>query len=297
MAIGLFLIMTSRVTAHHFLPDDSTMVGILELRELLASKALSRAIPGWSELHQVQEEIKRTTGLTADDIVRVTFAGDPSDRTGSFVAVVELRRAIDKESVIKSMPNRPAEEKVGNAVLYTGAGRGDAGLHFANDRMVVVGSLPTLRTVLQRNRKAEFPADLREAVGELDPSQTMSVAIRGGKALQPPGGGIPFAADMFSGIQAIVVNVKAASAVQLSATAICKEAAVAENLAKIINGGVAMLDQFPSAPPEAKEMLRSLKISHFGRKLTVQVTLSERMLSSMPHLPGPGGIPGPKFPF
>lgn len=309
LVIGLIAMLASSVgglgggaaSANLFLPDNSKMVGIVDVRGLMASKPLQAAMSGNAEFQKAQEEMKRATGLTLDDVVRVTVGGDPSSRGEHFVAVVELRRAIDKDSTLKSLPKPPTEEKIGDAVLYAGLEGGDeVGLHFANDRTVVVGSVGELRTALQRQRKAQFPDALQKAVDRLDRSQTLSFAIVNPGSVGAAGP-MPFDAEMLSGIEAVVINAKATSDLRLAAVLMCKEDKVAEDLKKMVDGFLAMASQqMAKAPPEVKDMVDSLKVSRSGRDLHAQITLTEKVMSAISEAGSrrrPGGVRPPGLPF
>ena len=97
-----------------------------------------------------------------------------------------------------------------------------------------------------------------------------------------PGG--PAAAvppQMLQSIRYLTWHTNIGADLQVAAKVACSDAQTAENMRKMIDGATAMFSQNDELPPEARELLNSLKVSNTGNSLSATLVVSESMLDSL----------------
>jgi len=144
-----------------------------------ASKAfrekLAKAQPKFAE------KFKKNSGLDIDQIARVTVVlGNDAERPP--LVIIAMSKAVDRDKVRDAQMPKSEERKHGGKTYYTRkeAKERDQALHFASDRVLVLGSIKDMEQFLDRKVDSKGKGPLRAALG----TAAAKVPLVGGLNLQ-----------------------------------------------------------------------------------------------------------------
>jgi hypothetical protein len=141
----------------------------------------------------------------------------------------------------------------------------------ADSKVIVYGHLDGLKAVLERNKKPEL-GGLQAALKETDLSKPVAFAADLKAIMAKTNKGNRPAQDPFSqGLgmaEGLAGHATLGKSDSLTVTVLCKDTTAANDLRKMIEGGVVMVKQMPNLPKEATDALGSLKVTTSGGKVS-----------------------------
>ena len=166
-----------------------------------------------------------------------------------------------------------------------------------DDRTVAAGEVAALQKVLERNGPAKLSDELTAAMSEVDFSKSVAAAMSTKNFANLAGGAragpinlasMPGGADATRGaaLQADIGN-----DIQLKVVALYKDAATADQMKKMAEGGVAaMKTQAAQMPPVAAKILNTVEFSASGAILRATATIDSDAVGMLVDLLGKGGM-------
>jgi phage FluMu protein Com len=259
-----------------FMPNNAQMVASIRLDQLMKSgvfQELKREVPDVSKAMSEADKSKEL-GLGVDDIDQIVVGGGTG--TKEFIAVIHTKKAVtaadlrSKDSKIKY-----TESKVGKYVLMEPQTPFSPAFCVVDKNRVLVGDKEAMRTVLSRDKKPEFSKNLQAAIKEVDFSKTIVFAMDTQSAASTIGGaaGLGFFGgknDMLSAFEktnAVAMQAKIASDVRIDVTLVCKDAASANDIKKLIDGFLVMGRGNKTTPKEINDLME-LHLKVDGNKVT-----------------------------
>ncbi|NQU20206.1 MAG: hypothetical protein HQ567_02915 [Candidatus Nealsonbacteria bacterium] len=275
-------------------PDNSNTIVSINVDKVVGSPIFQRMLEAEnSPLKKFQEEMASNSGMQFSDFERVVMAGDTSG-SGKLFTVVKFNRAIDQEDLIKKADVKFQEIDHADMTIYLNLSSADLSLCFVDDRTALVGKASKIREVLDRTGDPKLPERLRACIEQLDFSQ----AIAGAAVLPdelpdlPPGMPVPaeMLKEMLEKVEGTTFQIALSSGVTVAATLVCQDADTAEQIQKMVDGAVAAFGLSEDLPAEAREVLDSLKVTHSGKNVSAQITVSEKLIDKAMEQAVPPGM-------
>ena len=259
-----------------FMPNNCRMVASIRLDQLMKSdvfQELKREVPDVSRAMSDADKSKEL-GLGVDDIdqIVVGVGTGPKD----FIAVVHTKKAVTAAELRSKDPNvKYTESKVGKYLLLEPQDAFSPAFCVVDSKCILVGDKAAMRSVLSRDKKPEFSTNLQAAIKEVDFSKTIAFAIDTQSAASTLGGAADLGFfggknDMLSSLEkttALAAQAKIASDVRIDLTLICKDAASANDIKKLIDGFLVMGRGNKMMPKEINDLLE-LHLKVDGNKVT-----------------------------
>jgi hypothetical protein len=283
-----------------YFPEETRIIVSFDVRgtmrsivgkKLLASKSIRELEQNMAGMagEDPNKLVEKAIGLTLDDIDRVTVAArfdfdGPRMRGEGPDVVVVLKAANAGRFNLKGL-GAPEfrDESVGRYTLKDGGGFAYC---IADSGTIVMAPTPTLRRVLTRGAPPPLSPGMREAMGQADFSNALTVALNI-KDLQGrekdmfdkafPPDTPPVVARIRDAAEGAVVQLRADSNLDIRATLLCKDAAKATEISKELNG---LLDELrkkardtKELPEEALKVIDALKFSSNGNAVKIGVRI------------------------
>jgi hypothetical protein len=244
-----------------YMPDGAQMVGVVRLSQLMNSGAVQQAK---SQIPAVAEGIAGATAslgnINPNDIDQIVFGSQAFPTGGgdpNLVAVIHMTRSTkpsDFEALFQKGPQSISfvDAKVGGYNVRDGIngappGNGSSPPAYVmlDDKRFLLAPLPALHKVLQRNKKPDLSDKLQAAIQRTDMNATLAFAAdvknafpqlaepqpvaRPGQPAQPAN---PFAPPpvSFDKVDGLSVTITVGTDVDVTATALCQDAASAREL-------------------------------------------------------------------
>jgi hypothetical protein len=293
-----------------YMPGNCEILASIRVDQLLASDAYKQVE---KEVPQLKDAIaggaaEKEMGLTLSNIERVVVGGALGNRDQP-VVVIRTKSAVKAEDMVGKIKGKTfTGTKVGSYTLYETSGATGDAFCVPKKNLILYGSSASLRLVLKRDKKPDFPAGLSAAMKEADFSKTIAVAIAplqtSGAAAPPLGGrgGFPMGPAMPFGqtkdLEGMVVQAKVATDISLAVIMVCKDAATAADAKKKLDEALPQLKSNPMLPADLKGAL-DFKASVSGKKLTLSseikvAPLIKAVKNFGPMFGGMGGMGGKK---
>jgi len=152
--------------------------------------------------------------------------------------------------------------------------------------MIIIGPAKTMETVLKRDKKPPFSANMEKAMKEADFSQTVAFVANTGElipkqALEPVGG-FPLDLKPLGKLTAVCGLVKASTGVTLNVTGLCEDGKSAEDVKKLVDAF--MFIGKSAVPPNMKsvtDLLDQIKTAHSGASVNAKVTITSSALKDL----------------
>jgi hypothetical protein len=284
LALMAWLLLHDRSEADFaFLPDDCEVVAGLNLEAWLASSAyqtLKKQLPQFDQVFA--GGAKESTGVELTEIQRITFGGNLTAADNG-VMVIRTKKAVTSNDILasKGMENFK-ETTIGRFVIYEKPGEAFC---IPDGRTIIMGSPETLRQVLERNRTATLSAEMAGTLKQVDLGKAMGVAVQLRKdklkGLLGAGAMPVDMARMLEQVEGVALRVDWTSRIDWRLILSCREAKTAEELRKLIDGGLVAFKKAARLPKEMLKMLDSLQIGTTGARLTLAMQLEPMMLADM----------------
>ena len=177
LAIDRFKRKTAETAPDRYALDDTNVLFVIRMRQLLASSAFEKLRRGSLVIGLVDEGFRHAFGFGTNQIDRIVFGGN-ANRAGRFVAAVHLNTSVKAETILKArgQNQKLRAEKVGSFTLYAAATGGE-GFCLADDRTLLLGRDTELKEVLARTRPANLSAGLQAALKQADPGAALTLAL------------------------------------------------------------------------------------------------------------------------
>jgi hypothetical protein len=232
-----------------------------------------------------------------NQVERITFAGNLEKELVFLVRSTKALAVADVQKGLSEM--RPGgtpkfkEVKVGNYTMYESDG---AAFCLVSSRLLVASTEKTLKGILERDRKPDFPADFQTAFKAADFSKTFACAAGckdAGRESGKPGANLFFVPHRFrdeievsgvsdlvqsGAVDGIALDVDVGSDVTAKVSVFCKDAKMAEEMRKGAEEGLAKAKieaKETDLPKEILEIANSIKVSAiertFGANATIKV--------------------------
>jgi len=95
---------------------------------------------------------------------------------------------------------------------------------------------------------------------------------------------------MLEKVEGTTFQIALSSGVTVAATLVCQDADTAEQIQKMVDGAVAAFGLSEDLPAEAREVLDSLKVTHSGKNVSAQITVSEKLIDKAMEQAVPPGM-------
>jgi hypothetical protein len=226
-----------------YLPPDSNQILVLRVGQMVTSdtfKKLCKEVPGFNR--DVVLDFKPFFGFDLEAVERMVGGNNANSQP---IVVFRLTRAINAAEMKKEIrdmrvsaprfvgdPTEYREVKVGRLTIHEPTREHGTAFCLLDEKTVVFGATKDLKATLERNRKAEFSAEMRAALKETDPAATISIAwdlkslMAGEKKVEVPVPGVELKAILASsGSLALSVKLDRDMVVRFAAVANDQEAA------------------------------------------------------------------------
>jgi hypothetical protein len=252
---------------------------------------LEKTIPEFKKANQAAtEKFEKEFGLAPSDIAHILVGGSVDDdepimvmRTKKAVTAQDLLPKMKKENIkfiagkltSEWTDTKYTEVKVGKYTMQEGekpqyAKRAAKAFCVADSKVVIWGRADSLKAVLERDKKPELSAGMQTVLKETDLSKPIAFAVDLKAILAKKGN--PPGQDPFSKGLGLAEGVAGQATLgksdSMTVIVLCKDATTADDLRKVIEGGVVMVKQMPGLPREVSDGLGALKVTNSGSKLT-----------------------------
>jgi hypothetical protein len=281
MVRALFSSSSSPMEGVRYLPDNCMIIAGVNLDELMDSDA-------WKELEKELPKFRDDTKKVGDEIgvplanmsyiLRGQAKGPPHDP----ITVLTTKKSVNARDMLGRIKNTEYEElklagrtvyqrKYPDNILITPEIR--VAFCVVDSKTVILGTTHQVRFVLERDKKPELSASLQAALKQADTSRTAFLAIdlkdvNPGRWL-----GVPDSFPLPEGVEGVAVGGDAGSSIKVSATVLCKDAKIAEDVRKLVEAGLVAAKSDRDLPKEAADALGSVQVSTSGAHVTGKVQL------------------------
>ena len=267
-------------SAFQYLPNDSTVIGSFRVDEIMKSQAYKdlmadQKVKTADPLKAMEKEV----GLSAEDLERVVIAvGGGKDKDP--VIVVTTKKPVTAADLTAKMTKKKFKEvKVGSFTMHENED-GEA-FCVADKNTIVGGKTGVLKGILERNKKAELTAGMKQALALADESKPIFLAINAKGMAGDAKGMLPGpAAAHADKLEAVALNASLSNEAVVNLVAVCQDSAAAEaihkeadaNLKKAKEGLADITKEFPGMASLSK-VLDTVKITASGNKVSGTVSV------------------------
>ncbi len=238
---------------YFFMPDDTQIVGTIHVNQLMNSGAMQQAksqIPAFGQ--QLSDASNQLGSINLNDIDQVLIGSQTITNRSQppFVMVIHFSKPVkpaEFEAAFQKQNITFTESKVGGFTLYDGKYSNPGQIESwppafvaADEKRIVLAESPILQAFLKRNKKPDLADKLQEAIKQTDFTSTIAFATYAKNAFPKsppgrpgaPGGGNPFGPPTvsFDKVNALTVTAKVGTDIDVTATALCQDAAAAAEL-------------------------------------------------------------------
>ena len=262
-----------------YVPDNSDAIASINVERIVESPIFQRMLEAEnSPLKQAQEEMKSEAGMDFSDIERIVVAGNTSGSNEAF-GVVEFNRAVDLEELVGQAGAEFQKIDRDGMTIYQNRWSPGMSLSLADNYTLLIGTTNQIRRVLGRTDEPKLPDKLQACIEQLDFSQAIAGAVAVPDQLPELPPDMPVPPETLKKVEAVTFQVDASSDVTVAVTLICQNSEAAEQFKKIVDGMVAMFSQGEDFPPEIREILKSLEVTHSGKNVSAQIAVGEKLIN------------------
>lgn len=274
-AAAFWLFGSSGAESMKFLPNNPNFVVSVKVDDLMASdswKELEKTMPNFKK---GTEDMEKETGLTPAAIAHVLMGGQGEGKEEPVVVVRTKKQVTASDLLAKIKNGKYTEVKVNKYAMQQGEQSSYSKIApkafcVVDAKLVVYGRADTLRAILERDKKPELSSGLQTALKETDLTKPIAFAVDF-KDIMAKANRRPSKDPLSQGMG--MVEALAGQATfnpdRITATALCKDAEAADNLRKLIEGGLVAAKMQPGLPKEFTSGLESVKVTSSGSKLTL----------------------------
>jgi hypothetical protein len=271
-----------------FFPDNCAVVASVRMKDLCDStafKEVEQIAPG---SNRMRPEFETEFGMPPEAIRQLVIAFAVQDKDAP-VMILHANRDVTADAFKAKLRGNFDQLAVGSYTIYQNPSKAFC---LIDSRTAVLAPPAVLQAILKRDKKAVLPAGLQEGLQSVSLSRT-AVIVADLKATRKPGSGglmdIPLADKFMDPVEVLAIQVDVGSDVNLDATAICRDAAAADDARKLIEGGLVAAKSQPGLPAELAEILGAVKVSTSGKKLTGNLRFKPSRLTKgfLPGQPNP----------
>jgi predicted Zn finger-like uncharacterized protein len=271
-----------------YLPNNCQAVLSLRPEQILASKAfqdVKKEMPNGSD-KDLEKSMEKEMGIPMANITSLVIGGR-FDGEADLAGIVHTNKAVTAADLLSNMKDAKfTEEKVGNYTMHkknVTYGSKDCFCVVDSNLVVFCNNPDTLKKILERDKKAEMSEGMQAALNQIDTSKTLALAVNVKDALakrKSQGSGMGMMAMMdptqmvdFDDVEGLAVNMNIGNDIQVTATAVCKDKASAEDVRKLADGLIVIFKKVKAVPKDVQEMFATWDTASSGSKMTIKMTV------------------------
>jgi hypothetical protein len=167
-----------------YLPNNTRFLALIRVDQLVAAGTwaeIENRLPG---LKKSMDELEKNTGLARGDIEQImigwTLAGTETDEQ---LTIIRTKRDISAAEIREREEYAPFKEApAGKYTLYEGpvigaVHRSAPAFSVPESRVLILGGVDMLRTVLERDKKPGFVGDMQDRIADTDFSKPLAFAL------------------------------------------------------------------------------------------------------------------------
>jgi hypothetical protein len=288
-----------------YLPDNTDAIVSLDVRQLVNSnvgaKIKASAASAFDRFNSAMQQAG--SAMKPEDFGRVTMGFNIQSQ--QLIGVAHTHRPLtDSDLSVPGAPPTRHEQIGGYQIGETGK---QAYCLIDSYTLVVGNDKAQLAAVLQRGGPASFSPELTAAMREIDLSKTLAMAcstagVRKGGGLGSMAGGMAMIPGGADGVRGVALQADFGDDIRLNGAVLCKDAALADQLRKMADGGIAAAKLHAGdMPPGAKKIVDGATIGGSGNVVSASLIVDSdtiaMLLSAIPgQLPKAASTPVAKVP-